>query len=196
MPLQARGQATVAAILAATAQLIEEIGHEAVTTNLIASAADVNIATLYQYFSNKQAIMLELFEQQTSFRTEGVGLMVERMISGESWRKALFDAVDRSVQMRLSQTGGAGVRLAVRSSPELHAYDREANAQVATILIRALVQRGGLSPERADTVSRVAMEIANSCLDVWSIDYSQDDMSVVEECKVALEAYFSRYFKD
>jgi AcrR family transcriptional regulator len=194
--LQARGQATVAAILAATAQLIDEIGHEAVTTNLIASAADVNIATLYQYFSNKQAIMLELFEQQTSFRTEAVGLMVERMNSGEYWRKALFDAVDRSVQLRLSQTGGAGVRLAVRSSPELYTYDREANQQVATILTRALVQRGGLSPERADTVSRVAMEIANSCLDVWSIDFGQDDMAVVEECKVALDAYFSRYFKD
>jgi hypothetical protein len=45
--MQARGQATFERILDATARLLDEVGTEALTTNLIARTADVNVATLY-----------------------------------------------------------------------------------------------------------------------------------------------------
>ena len=67
-PMQARGQATFDRILDATAQLLEKVGTDALTTNLIAKAADVNVATLYQYFPNKQAVLLSLFERQSEAR--------------------------------------------------------------------------------------------------------------------------------
>lgn len=56
-PKQARAQQTVQRILAATRELIVAHGVAALTTNRIAEAAHVNIATLYQYFPNKEAVL-------------------------------------------------------------------------------------------------------------------------------------------
>ncbi len=67
-PMQARGQATFEGILDATAGLLDKVGGDKVTTNLIARAAGVNVATLYQYFPNKQAVLLELFKRQSEAR--------------------------------------------------------------------------------------------------------------------------------
>ena len=77
-PMQARGQATFERILDATAQLLEKVGTDTLTTNLIARAATVNVATLYQYFPNKQAVLLALFQRQSEARIE----LGERLLGG------------------------------------------------------------------------------------------------------------------
>ena len=58
---QARAAETVAAILEATAQILEAGGLPALTTNAVAARAGVSIGTLYQYFDDKNAILLALF---------------------------------------------------------------------------------------------------------------------------------------
>lgn len=59
-PHQERAVATVEAILQASAYILIKGGYSALTTNRIAEKAGVNIASLYQYFPNKQAIFVEL----------------------------------------------------------------------------------------------------------------------------------------
>jgi AcrR family transcriptional regulator len=59
-PLQARSQATVDAILQAATYILVREGWQQFTTNRIAERAGVNIASLYQYFPNKEAIIAEL----------------------------------------------------------------------------------------------------------------------------------------
>lgn len=61
-PKQARAQMTVQRLLAATRALIAAQGVDALTTNRIAEAAHVNIATLYQYFPDKDAVLDALLE--------------------------------------------------------------------------------------------------------------------------------------
>lgn len=60
MPKQARAQHTVAAILEATARILEEEGLEAANTNAIAARAGISIGSLYQYFGSKDAILAQL----------------------------------------------------------------------------------------------------------------------------------------
>ena len=60
LPRQARARETVAAILQAATYILQKSGYEAMTTNQVAERAGVNIASLYQYFPNKQAILGEL----------------------------------------------------------------------------------------------------------------------------------------
>jgi AcrR family transcriptional regulator len=59
-PLQDRSRATVDAILQATAYILVRDGYAGLTTNRIAERAGVNIASLYQYFPNKESIVVEL----------------------------------------------------------------------------------------------------------------------------------------
>lgn len=60
MPKQSRGKATVEAILQAATYILIERGWDALTTNSVAERAGVNIASLYQYFPNKEALIVEL----------------------------------------------------------------------------------------------------------------------------------------
>ena len=59
-PKQERASATVDAILQAATYILIRDGWEGLDTNKIAKRAGVNIASLYQYFPNKQAIVIEL----------------------------------------------------------------------------------------------------------------------------------------
>lgn len=63
MPVQERAQATVDAILEATAQLLVEDGMARLSTNRIAKRAGVSVGTLYQYFPDKNAIVVAVGEQ-------------------------------------------------------------------------------------------------------------------------------------
>lgn len=59
-PRQERSVATVEAILQAATYILTKRGRDAFTTNAVARRAGVNIASLYQYFPNKESIVAEL----------------------------------------------------------------------------------------------------------------------------------------
>jgi AcrR family transcriptional regulator len=72
-PRQDRSRATVEALLEATTDILIREGYTKLTTNRIAERAGVNIASLYQYFPGKEAIVAELRrrhgnEQRTALR--------------------------------------------------------------------------------------------------------------------------------
>src|SRR4051812_18268513 len=59
-PRQVRAELTRQRILTAAAHVFAEHGYAAGTTNRIAEQARVSIGSLYQYYPNKDAILLEL----------------------------------------------------------------------------------------------------------------------------------------
>jgi AcrR family transcriptional regulator len=60
---QARSQATVDVILAATARVLVKEGYDRASTNRIALAAGVSVGSLYQYFPSKEALVAALIER-------------------------------------------------------------------------------------------------------------------------------------
>jgi AcrR family transcriptional regulator len=60
LPRQERSRFTVDAILEAAADILVREGYARLTTNRIAERAGVNVASLYQYFPGKDAIVAEL----------------------------------------------------------------------------------------------------------------------------------------
>jgi AcrR family transcriptional regulator len=71
-PSQARSQVTVEAILDAAAQVFEARGYAAGTTNRIAQRAGVSIGSLYEYFPNKDAIVVALAERELEREREEI----------------------------------------------------------------------------------------------------------------------------
>ena len=98
-PRQARSQATVDAIVEAAAQVFERVGYAAGSTNRIAERAGVSIGSLYQYFPNKDAILVELARRHLA---SGVGELLphlERLSRGEPWDEVLPGLVEAMVAM-------------------------------------------------------------------------------------------------
>ena len=62
-PRQARAQATVEAILVATARVLTREGYDRASTNRIAEEAGVSIGSLYQYFPSKEALVTALIDR-------------------------------------------------------------------------------------------------------------------------------------
>lgn len=60
IPTQARSWATYHAILEATTYILMEQGYDSFTTNHVAERAGVSIASLYQYFPNKESLVATL----------------------------------------------------------------------------------------------------------------------------------------
>ena len=63
-PTQARARATIDMIFEATARIIERDGMAALNTNRIAERAGISIGTLYEYFPNKDAILIAMARQR------------------------------------------------------------------------------------------------------------------------------------
>jgi len=61
-PRQDRAKFTMAAILEAATEVIDDVGWARASTNRIAERAGVSIGSLYQYFPNKEAILASLVE--------------------------------------------------------------------------------------------------------------------------------------
>lgn len=61
-PRQRRSTETVDRILAAAARIFDERGYAGTTTNHVADEAQVSIGSLYQYFPNKDALLVALAE--------------------------------------------------------------------------------------------------------------------------------------
>ncbi len=120
-PRQQRAQATVEAVLEAAAQILEAKGMEGASTNAIAVRAGVSVGSLYQYFPNKEALLLALHErhvQELEARMAkafaeaealpleaGVRLLLRHLVAAYQSRPGL----QRVLVMESARVGGAKI---------------------------------------------------------------------------------------
>ena len=80
-PKQDRAAATLQAILDATAHILETDGTSKLSTNRIALVAGVSVGAIYQYFSNREAILLALARQHNARLRDGLHEAMARRAS-------------------------------------------------------------------------------------------------------------------
>ncbi len=98
-PRQSRSQELVRAIREACLQVLGEEGPQRLTTQRIADVAGVNIASLYQYFPNKEAILAEVFEVQMKQLTDEAAQSFARIqrLSLQSLEATLAAIIDLEI---------------------------------------------------------------------------------------------------
>jgi AcrR family transcriptional regulator len=77
-PVQARSTVTVEAIYEATFQVLLAVGPDRLTTTRVAERAGVSVGTLYQYFPNKQSLLLSVLEKHLDQVARAVELACRR----------------------------------------------------------------------------------------------------------------------
>ena len=195
-PLQSRGQATFDEILDATARLLEELGLEGVNTNTIARAAGVNIATLYQYFPNKRAILLALFQRQADRRWRTAQSLLAGIGRSNAW-PAMIDAfVDGMARVRAELPGTAALMQAMRVDPELREHNLRAGDAASDALAEELVAAGRLARDDARVVARCLLETNATLIDVWQQAFAGRNERLLDELKQLLTRYLAAYLPE
>lgn len=92
-PRQQRSRRRVESILDAAAELLEEVGYRALTTNAIASKAGTSIGSIYQFFPNKNAVVAEVVK---GFRTQ-LNQILDRILTVDLARHSVTQLVDALV---------------------------------------------------------------------------------------------------
>jgi AcrR family transcriptional regulator len=93
-PRQERSRQTVERILDAAAHIFHEQGYAATTTNDIADEADVSIGSLYQYFPNKDALLVALTRRHIESTTVGLSALLSELRPDAGFERILRAVVD------------------------------------------------------------------------------------------------------
>jgi AcrR family transcriptional regulator len=182
-PRQARAQATRDAILEAAAQILSARGLEGYNTNAVAARAGVSIGSLYQYFPNKDALMVALIARQQARQADHVAAVMAGAAEADLESAVrtivragmqhhhddslLASAIDHeearlpvgAILEEAMDRGGALLALfAARFPAELGTLDRQRAARTLPALIRTVVDSwSNLSPPQLDVAEEEAV---------------------------------------
>src|SRR4029453_2574215 len=96
-PVQDRAVFTVEAILEAATYILVRDGWNKFTTNRVAERAGVNIASVYQYFPNKESIVVELQRRHIDKARQNFPHVMPVLQSQRSLRAVLKIMIDAAV---------------------------------------------------------------------------------------------------
>ncbi len=82
-PKQTRSIETVNVILEASAQVFSNHGYEGTTTDMIAEKAGISIGSFYQYYPNKDAVLISLLERHLERVKKLMALIQEELENEE-----------------------------------------------------------------------------------------------------------------
>ncbi|MBC9734841.1 TetR/AcrR family transcriptional regulator [Nocardioides marmotae] len=191
VPTQARSRRRVEKMLDAAARLVVERGVEALTTRDIAEAAGVPVASLYQYFADKDDVLVALAARDMEEMDEQVSRDVTTLL--ESGAEVTLASLVRTVMeafVAVYHRRAAFVVLYLRgrTNVAVHRFGREHNAKIAEALYeqaRASGLAAGLTPRMA----QLAVEVGDR---VFQLAFEHDlhgDPETVEEGIWMVAAY-------
>jgi AcrR family transcriptional regulator len=158
LPRQGRSEATVEAILQGAAHVFERYGYAAGTTNRIAERAGVSIGSLYQYFPNKDAILVALVRNHFAEGLEMLAPHFERLRAGEPLDGVIPDVVKAMIALH-SVTPNLH-RILFEETPLPAALRREINASedgLVEMIAAALQSEVRISPADRPLAARIIL---------------------------------------
>lgn len=197
-PRQARSRERLERILDATGELLDEVGLDGLSTRLIAARAEVNVATIYQFFPNKYAVIKALVER-TADR------LIER-------HRELTGAFDLDAPLRetnekvlagfaaavLEIPGFFALRRAMHALPELadtRAIEERAKRAIADRIIeRLLLRNPNLSALQRELMARTMIETTLTMLEQSTQVPREQRAAVLGELRTLMICYLAHYF--
>ncbi len=192
VPRQERSRRRVEDLLDAAARLVVERGVDALTTRDIAEAAGAPVASLYQYFADKEDVLLALAqrdmdEMDTQVAADLASLEVLSVASLVRTTMAAY------VEVYRRRPAFVEIYLRGRTNPAVHRFGREHNARTAQMLLDLAAGAGLAGTDLGLDVAVLAVEVGDR---VFQLAYETDDAGdrrLVEEGVTMVTAYLERY---
>jgi AcrR family transcriptional regulator len=179
-PVQRRSRERVERILKAAEEVVVSSGVEELSTREVAGQADIPVATLYQYFADRDAIVAALIDRHVSSMDARIATALTELstYSVRSIVEATVAAYRADYDERPSYVV---LWFQGRLSAEIAAFIRERDDLLADALHRFAVDEGLLRDDTDPVTVRLCFELADRFLEVaYRHDLEGDDRIVAE----------------
>ncbi|MDG9718111.1 TetR/AcrR family transcriptional regulator [Streptomyces sp. DH24] len=189
-PVQRRSAERLARILDACADLLDEVGYDALSTRYVAQRAGVPIGSVYRFFGNKREMVDALAQRNLERYTDRITERL-RQSGGEGWRAAVDTVLDEYLEMKRTAPGFSLVDFG--NQIPVGARDGEPNTRVADRFTELLA--GHLRREPDEELRRtflVAVETADTLVHLAFRMAPGGDPKIIAETREILRAYLAR----
>lgn len=183
VPVQQRAQQRRDEILAVTAQLLEDIGLDDLTTIKVAKSLGVSVGTLYHYFPNKHAILYALAEQWLGEMDAALQGLGEPQTS-QSLRQFVDQSVNQLLKVYTDQRGLLPLVQAMFGIPELKELDERHDTLVIDFMSEQFLTLDlGDDEHGLRRLARTWLELTHALLLVAVNQNSEDSAKTLAELK-------------
>lgn len=133
-PAGRKSLATFDHIVETAAGVLDDVPLRDITTHVIADRAEVNIATVYRYFSDLESILVEFAIRFQRFSVVGIKEMAVRGAFTEDRRAWSDEMMDLATAMRTDTVGAAGIARDGYAIPQVRAVTIAAEQAAARVL--------------------------------------------------------------
>ncbi len=196
-PLQERSRQTYDAILAAAGELLEEVGVEQLSTNLVCKRAGLTPPALYRYFPNKYALLRELGARLMQRQDDAVFAWIENgglesKNYEESYRKTL-DIQQQVNEITRREPGGVWIMRAMRAVPVLREVRIASRDLVANHIAKCLsTLYRKTDEEELRMAARLTTEVGYAATEM-AIEEPEDAKKMTEELASMIALYYSKF---
>ncbi len=183
-PVQQRAMARRSQILTVTADLLEEVGQDDLTTILVAKRVGISVGTLYHYFPNKYAIMHALAEQWLGEMDIALQALESEAIEAYSVKKFVERSVERMLGVYRNQQGLLPLVQAMYGVPELKELDVMHDELIIASMAR-MFKRMDISSESHELrrLGRTYLELSHALILVVVNQNKPDGIKTLSELK-------------
>jgi AcrR family transcriptional regulator len=192
VPQQSRSRDRVEKILDAAAAEVVAQGVESVGTRTIAESAGVPVASLYQYFADKDDILLALVERDI----EAMDARVQTDLAAltrVSIRSIVEATVAAFVAVYRERPAFVTIYLRGRTNTAIDEFCRLHNREVAAALFDLAAGLGLLVDDARPRHAEIAVEMGDRLFQLAFESDMQGDPSVLDEAVKVLTAYLELY---
>ncbi|MGW4567238.1 TetR family transcriptional regulator [Streptomyces sp. NPDC004561] len=189
-PVQRRSAERLTRILDACAELLDEVGYDALSTRAVAQRAGVPIGSVYRFFGNKRQMADALAQRNLERYTERVTERLKQARKGD-WRAAMDAVLNEYLAMKRTAPGFSLVDFG--NQIPVGARHAEPNTRVADRLTDLLAGYLGRTPDDALRLAfLVAVESADTLVQLAFRAAPEGDEAIIRETRELLRAYLGR----
>ncbi|MBB5793704.1 AcrR family transcriptional regulator [Streptomyces caelestis] len=188
--MQRRSAERLTRILDACADLLDEVGYDALSTRAVAQRAGVPIGSVYRFFGNKRQMVDALAQRNLERFSERVTQRLRETGDG-GWREAMDAVLDEYLEMKRTAPGFSLVDFG--NQIPVGARQAEPNHRVADRLTELLSGYLDRAPdEELRRVFLIAVETADTLVHLAFRVAPDGDQKIIEETREMLRAYLAR----
>ncbi|WP_158285754.1 TetR/AcrR family transcriptional regulator [Pseudohoeflea suaedae] len=186
-PKQARSQHRVDDILKAAMELVGEKGIAALTMREIANTAGIPLASVYQYFPNRSAVIATLYQEVSRQTRENVAERVAKVQAPEHIIEAAYDAVEMFYMRMRENPAILDLMVAIQGDKTLLNMDIEETKKQADIFnqgTRHLIQEE--DRPQYERAARILFHLAGATVRISLRMEAEVGERVVEDYKMLI----------